>query len=129
MRVRLGETGGGEDGDSRIAIIGESRDEIGFIDGLVRNGMLDVRWIELAAEHRRRGLGVDAVRLLEAEAAERWNVTGLRAHVPHDVGLALYFWLRLGYRPEAGFGGSSGPASEGDTMSVVRMLDEVRSKR
>jgi ribosomal protein S18 acetylase RimI-like enzyme len=117
MRVRLGKQDGGENGGSRIAIAGESGEEIGFVDCSVSDGWLEVRWIELAVEHRRRGLGAEAVRLLEAEAEERWGVRGMRAHVPRDVGLALYFWLRLGYRPEVAVAG------EGDTMAVVRELE------
>jgi len=89
-------------------------EEVGSIEFGVPDEWLEVGWIELGMEHRRRGLGVDAVRLLEVEAARRWGVKGVRAHVPRDVGLALYFWLRLGYRPERSRG------DEGDTMAVVR---------
>jgi ribosomal protein S18 acetylase RimI-like enzyme len=129
MRVRLGKQDGGLDGESRIAITGEANEEIGFVEFGVRDGWLDVRWIELAAEHRRWGLGAEAVRLLEVETAERWGVMGVRAHVPRDVGLALYFWLRLGYRPEAELGGSSSGAIEEGTMCLVRTLDEVRGQK
>jgi len=39
-----------------------------------------------------------------------------------DNGLALYFWLRLGYRP-AGAGESSWrPGLDKDIMSMVRVL-------
>jgi ribosomal protein S18 acetylase RimI-like enzyme len=123
MRVRLGKQDGGKDGESRIAITGEAKKEIGFVEFGVRDGWLDVRWIELAVEHRRWGLGAEAVRLLEVEAGQKWEASTVRAHVPRDVGLALYFWLRLGYRPEGDAGG------EGDTMAMVRELDEVGSKR
>jgi len=116
MRVQLGGQDQGAGEVERIAIIGQTDEEIGFMKVVGHDGWLDVRWIELAAEHRRRGLGVDSVRLLEAEAVERWGVRGVRARVPRDVGLALYFWLRLGYRPE------SEAVGEGDTMAVVRAL-------
>jgi ribosomal protein S18 acetylase RimI-like enzyme len=113
MRVRLR-----DEGDTAGFVITDLRGEnVGFIDCSAMDGWLDVRWIELAAEHRRRGLGAEAVRLLEAEAVRRWGVKRVRAHVPRDVGLALYFWLRLGYRPEV-------PAvGDGDTMAMVRELD------
>jgi ribosomal protein S18 acetylase RimI-like enzyme len=114
--------------ESRVAITDPTGEEIGFIDCSVRDGWLDVRWIELAVEHRRRGLGAEAVQLLEAEAAERWGVRGVRANVPRDVGLALYFWLRLGYRPE-GISDRESGSGRRDTMGMVRELDEVGSKR
>jgi hypothetical protein len=66
--------------------------------------------------------------LLEAEAVERWGVRGVRANVPRDVGLALYFWLRLGYRPE-GISDRESGSGRRDTMGMVRELDEVGSKR
>ena len=38
------------------------------------------------------------VALLEAHL--QGEASHIRAAVPLDVGLALYFWLRLGYRPD-----------------------------
>jgi hypothetical protein len=97
--------------------------EIGHIDTALEDGWLEVRWIELEAGRRRWGLGMDAVRALEVEAAERWGVREVRAHVPMGVGLALYFWLRLGYRPE------DPVRTDGDAFVMVRGLAEVRGKR
>ena len=42
------------------------------------------------------------VALLETHL--RGEASHIRAAVPLDVGLALYFWLRLGYRPDTGDG-------------------------
>ena len=53
------------------------------------------------------GLGSDAARLVRL-AAERgpWNV--LRAWAPPDLGLAIYFWCRMGLRPLHGEGPDGG---------------------
>ncbi len=48
-----------------------------------------------APEHRDRGFGAEAVYALEAES----GATEMRALVPVTNGLAVYFWLRIGYRP------------------------------
>jgi len=47
------------------------------------------------------------------EAALRLGVEHVRVAVPADVGLALYFWLRLGYRPIAA----------GDRLWMIRELE------
>jgi hypothetical protein len=113
MRVGLRE----ESGSPGYVITDLRGEKVGSIDYSVNDaGWLDVRWIELAAQHRRWGLGAEAVRLLEVKTAERWGVKGVRAHVPRDVGLALYFWLRLGYRPEEEADGGR------DAMAMVRQL-------
>jgi hypothetical protein len=48
-----------------------------------------------APEHRDRSLGAEAVYALEAES----GASTARALVPLTNGLAIYFWLRIGYRP------------------------------
>jgi ribosomal protein S18 acetylase RimI-like enzyme len=104
MRIGLGPAEKSDSGQRR-AITDGSGEEIGFVEYEVSEGWLEVRWVELAVEHRRGGLGVAAVRLLEVDAERRWGVRGVRAEVPVENGLALYFWLRLGYRPcDAGAG-------------------------
>ena len=49
------------------------------------------------ATQEQRDLAGQAVALFEK--AVRSEARHIRAAVPADVGLALYFWLRLGYRP------------------------------
>ena len=112
----------GDRGAERVAIADPGGGEIGFAECKVTDRRLEVQWIELAVEHRRWGLGAEAVRLLEAEAAQRWDVKEVRAHVPREVGLALYFWLRLGYRPAGVEGGGEGDNS---VMVLVRELEEM----
>ena len=49
------------------------------------------------ARQEERDVAALGVALLEARL--RGEASHIRAAVPLDVGLALYFWLRLGYRP------------------------------
>ena len=59
-------------------------------------GWATVSLLAIAApEHR--DLAAQAVAVLEADLHEQ--TSHIRAAAPPDVGLALYFWLRLGYRP------------------------------
>ncbi len=62
-------------------------------------GSVTIVWVALAEGARRWGLGVDAVLQFEVEVVRRWGVRRFRADVDTRYGLALYFWLRLGYRP------------------------------
>ena len=104
MRTGLGDATG-----DRRAIVDADGEEIGYLESAVRDGWLEVRWIELAEGRRGWGHGSEAVRLLEAQA----GVSQVRVGVPVGNGLALYFWLRLGYRPEEPAGVAS------DTMTMV----------
>lgn len=57
------------------------------------------------------GLGSEAALLLR-RAAEQDGVTLLRAWAPPDIGLAVYFWCRMGLHPLHGPGPDSGLAFE-----------------
>ena len=87
----------GAKGGSAIVMAGE---ETGVVRYTVRDAEVIIEWIELAPERRGWGHGSEAVRLLE-EQLGREGAKRVRARVPVANGLALYFWLRLGYRPEA----------------------------
>jgi RimJ/RimL family protein N-acetyltransferase len=63
-------------------------------------GELEFRFLGLEPERRGWGHGSEAARLLEEEASRRLGVSRFRAPVDGRFGLSLYFWLRLGYRPE-----------------------------
>jgi GNAT superfamily N-acetyltransferase len=53
------------------------------------------------------GLGTETARLVrEAAEAGPWRV--LRAWAPPDLGLAVYFWCRMGLRPLHGEGPDGG---------------------
>ena len=56
-------------------------------------------WLAVAAEARALGYGGAAVPILE-RAARRLGCHAARVLVPAGNGVALYFWLRLGYRPQ-----------------------------
>jgi GNAT superfamily N-acetyltransferase len=73
------------------APIGLLQHRIGFPD----KGWLAIDFLALAAGRRGWGYGSEAVRLVEESA----GATRFLAEVDARNGLALYFWLRLGYRP------------------------------
>lgn len=56
------------------------------------------RWLAVDEAMRAFGYGGAAVPVVE-RAAQRAGLTGARVLVPASNGVALYFWLRLGYRP------------------------------
>ncbi len=60
----------------------------------------DAAWVRLlAVEPGRRRLGVGGRAALALEKRLRRSVRRIYVLVPADLGLAFYFWLRLGYRP------------------------------
>jgi GNAT superfamily N-acetyltransferase len=63
--------------------------------GFPGKGWLAIDFLALAAGRRGWGYGSEAARLVEESA----GATRFLAEVDARNGLALYFWLRLGYRP------------------------------
>jgi GNAT superfamily N-acetyltransferase len=63
------------------------------------SGDVSVPLVAVAPQRRFSGLGGEAVLAVEREVRARWGVQRCFAPVPDGRGLALYFWLRLGYRP------------------------------
>jgi hypothetical protein len=57
--------------------------------------MLRIEGLAIAATERNLGYGAEAVYELE----NRYPGVRLLAGVPLTNGLAIYFWLRVGYRP------------------------------
>ena len=55
-------------------------------------------WLAIAAEWRHFGYGGASVPVFE-QAAQSLGATSALAPLPADNGVALYFWLRLGYVP------------------------------
>ena len=78
----------------------DSDEPIGLLGYTVSGGWLAVRFIALAKAHRGWGYGSEAVRLLEEWVVQEGLAERIWAEVPVAIGLGLYFWLRLGYRPE-----------------------------
>jgi hypothetical protein len=75
------------------------------------HGWATVALLAIAAQEQ-RDLAALGVALLEAGL--HGQASHVRAAVPLDVGLALYFWLRLGYRPVA----------TNDRLWMIRELDD-----
>jgi GNAT superfamily N-acetyltransferase len=91
--------------------------------GRPRQGWLTFLSVEIEREHTRRGLGQEAVRLLEETAAERLGVHRFAAVCPRDRGLAFYFWLRLGYRPT--YGKEAVWRGGGDEAKLTMVRDDL----
>jgi GNAT superfamily N-acetyltransferase len=62
-------------------------------------GAASVPFIAVAPERRFRGLGGEAGLALERFLRDKFGVAAVYAPIPDWRGLAVYFWLRLGYAP------------------------------
>jgi RimJ/RimL family protein N-acetyltransferase len=75
-----------------------SMEPIGLVDYRLNEpgkSWLTIGVIAVGAEHRGRGYGAEAVRLVEV----RTSADRFLANINPRNGLSLYFWLRQGYRP------------------------------
>lgn len=70
--------------------------------GAPEPGAACIPLIAIAPPERFRGLGGEAGLALERRIVDRWAVGRVLAPIPEGRGLAVYFWLRLGYRPVIG---------------------------
>ncbi len=89
-----------ERGEAVVVTRGEA--PIGIVVALVGTPEADaacVAFIAIDPAERFRGLGGEAALALEGRLRERAGVGRVLAAVPEQRGLAVYFWLRLGYRP------------------------------
>jgi hypothetical protein len=68
---------------------------------------LTIRGLSIEAAHRSYGCGSEAG-WLTVRAAEVAGFELLRAWAPPDLGLAVYFWFRMGFRPVHGEGPDGG---------------------
>jgi hypothetical protein len=103
------------DPSERLLVLTEEadREPVGLLSVALDNpepGWATVVLLAIAAPEC-RDLAVQAVALLEADL--RQEARHIRAAAPLDVGLALYFWLRLGYRPTV----------SGERLWMTRELD------
>ncbi len=62
-------------------------------------GAVSVPFLAIDPGRRFRGLGGEAGLAMERHIRSRLGTTRLYAPIPDGRGLAVYFWLRLGYRP------------------------------
>lgn len=63
-----------------------------------KRGTAIIELIATPPEHARRGSGMKAAALLEDELSVR-GIREIYAPAPAARGIAMYFWIRLGYRP------------------------------
>ena len=80
-----------------------------------------VEFIALAAGQRGWGYGSEAVRQLE----ERHKGARFLAQIDPRNGLALYFWLRLGYRPARASEVFWRAPDEGGIIAMIRLPQEM----
>ena len=98
--------------DGRLAIV---RRADGVVAGHVllerREAALFVRELVVDSAYRGYGLGSDTARLLR-EAASDAGFAVLRGWAPPHLGLAVYFWSRMGLHPVFGDGPGGGISFE-----------------
>jgi len=86
-------------------------------------------WLAIDARWRAFGYGGAAVPLLE-QAAHQAGAQLALAPLPPDNGVALYFWLRLGYTPLRSVAVDPDDRPKGvapDALWMQRPLDPLRS--
>ena len=62
-------------------------------------GAVSIPFLAIDPARRFRGLGGEAGLAIERQLRTRLGTTRFYAPIPDGRGLAVYFWLRLGYRP------------------------------
>ena len=94
---------------TRVSLKGEGRraeiidNETGNVIGRVvaavgPGDLVEIESLSIDERHRGRGAGSEAFRLLLSSLeGGRWRT--LRACAPAGMGLAAYFWMRMGFRP------------------------------
>jgi hypothetical protein len=81
--------------------------EAGTLAVVADGDTLFVERLCIESEHRGYGLGTETARLVRRHAeGGPWRL--LRAWAPPDLGLAVYFWCRMGLRPVPGEGPHGG---------------------
>lgn len=80
-------------------------------------GLLEIESFSIEVGDRGYGAGSEAFELLLKAAAEgKWG--SLRARAPADLGLAVYFWMRMGFRPLFGHHAAGGLTLERDVVTA-----------
>jgi RimJ/RimL family protein N-acetyltransferase len=92
-----------EAGDRLLVVALKGEDEpVGLLEYCADDparAWLRTAFVAIVPGRRGFGYGSEAVRALEGRAATSRGVTSFLAEIDPRNGLALYFWLRLGYRP------------------------------
>lgn len=95
-------------GDSTQLVVRRAADRqvVGHITIVDREGSPHIQSLVIGEAHRRYGAGSEAARLLtDAILANEPRIT---AWAPPHLGLSVYFWSRMGYRPVHGEGPEGG---------------------
>ena len=95
-----------DDGASRIVRLTDGV-AVGTLVLESEGSQLTVRGLKIDAVHRSYGCGSETG-WLTVQAAESAGFEILRAWAPPDLGLAVYFWFRMGFRPVHGEGPEGG---------------------
>jgi GNAT superfamily N-acetyltransferase len=102
-----------------IAKVDDPGVPVGLVDrrlGWPVRGWVTIEFIALASGQRGWGYGSEAVRQLEERNAD----ARFLAQIDPGNGLALYFWLRLGYRPARADEVFWRATDEGGIIAMVR---------
>jgi GNAT superfamily N-acetyltransferase len=84
----------------------ETGEPVGLLGYELEDGVVTIRSLCIEPEHRGYGAGSEAAWLF-VRAAERTGLA-LRAWAPPHLGLAVYFWSRMGLRAVHGEGPEGG---------------------
>ena len=106
----------------------EGRQIVGALSGRLGGECAVWTWLAVDARWRAFGFGGAAVPLFE-RAARELGAARAAAPLPRDNGVALYFWLRLGYAPSRVPVLSAAeipPGVSADAVWMVRELNEDR---
>jgi GNAT superfamily N-acetyltransferase len=83
-----------------------SGDQMGCVEWTLSDGTLHIAALAIHEQHRGYGAGSEAARLLVEAAGE--SAVRMTAWAPPHLGLAVYFWFRMGLRPVPGEGPAGG---------------------
>jgi hypothetical protein len=87
-------------------------------------GDATIPFLAMDPARRFRGLGGEAGLALEHQVREKLGVERFYVAVPEGRGLAVYFWLRLGYRPLTTGAAPSPVGLDGNPMAGIWMVRE-----
>ena len=106
-------------GNARVLTNDDTSAFIAFQTAAPERDASQVDFLAVAPEQRRLGIGSSMV--LGVERRLKRKAQRLYALVPASIGLALYFWLRLGYRPLLRREAPEMPSSN-DSVWMVRII-------
>ena len=106
----------------------EGRRIVGALSGRLGGECAVWTWLAVDAHWRAFGFGGAAVPLFE-RAARELGASRAAAPLPRDNGVALYFWLRLGYAPSRAPGLLAGEVPPGVSPDAVWMVRELVENR